>query len=101
MRSGTCARLDLPPHNHSLVACKDATFNFVIDLLPRQSCKLAEARNYGHDVSPLSRTIYSNLVDCNYAKRHRQRCDRGRLISDIRRTAGKEESAIAECRRPE
>src|ERR1700719_1139620 len=30
MRSGTCARLDLPPHDHSLVACKDATFNFIV-----------------------------------------------------------------------
>src|SRR6516165_3415030 len=51
--SGTCARLDLPPDDHSLLD-KDATFNLIIDVLPRQSCKLAEARNHRHDVSPLS-----------------------------------------------
>jgi hypothetical protein len=43
MRSGMCACVHFPPHDHSLFPGKDTPFNFIDDALPRQSRKCAEA----------------------------------------------------------
>src|SRR5215470_16673704 len=36
MRTSLRARLDFPPHDHSLLARKNAALDFVVDTLPRQ-----------------------------------------------------------------
>src|SRR5215471_5158739 len=54
MRAGMRARLDFPPHDHSMLARKNAALDFVIDTLPRQLLERAEPRHRGHDrVLPL------------------------------------------------
>src|SRR5271155_1388392 len=49
MRSSTCAGLKFPPNDHSLIPRNDAPLNFVVDTLPRQSRKRAEARHHWHE----------------------------------------------------
>src|SRR5262245_1760254 len=49
MRTGVRARLDFPPHDHSMLPRKNASLNFVGDALPRQFLKRAEPRHHGHD----------------------------------------------------
>src|SRR5947209_4785567 len=50
MRTGMRARLDFPPHDHSMLPRKDATLNFISDTLPRQFRKRAEPGHHRHDV---------------------------------------------------
>src|SRR5262249_44701467 len=50
MRTSVRARLDFPPHDHSVLARKNAALNFVIDTLPRQFLERAEPRHQRHDV---------------------------------------------------
>jgi hypothetical protein len=50
MRSSMRARLDFPPHDHSMLPRKNAALNFVIDTLPRQFLKRAEPKHHRHDV---------------------------------------------------
>src|SRR5262245_37124072 len=49
MRAGMRARLDFPPHDHSMLSRKNAALNSVSDTLPRQFLKRAEPRHHGHD----------------------------------------------------
>jgi hypothetical protein len=48
MWGGTCTSLDSLPHDHCLLSRKDAALNFIVDALPRQFRKRAEARHHGH-----------------------------------------------------
>src|SRR6516165_6675852 len=64
MRARMRARLDFPPHDHSMLAGKNAALDFVIDALPRQLLERAEPRHRGHDCFPsvaLPRNIIAAL----------------------------------------
>jgi len=50
MRTGMRPRLDFPPHDHSMLARKNAALDFVSDTLPRQLLERAEPRHQRHDV---------------------------------------------------
>src|SRR5262245_19138681 len=50
MRAGVRARLDSPPHDHSMLARNNAVLNFVSDALPRQFLERPEPRHQRHDV---------------------------------------------------
>src|SRR5262245_34078681 len=50
MRRGMRARLDFPPHDHSMLPRKNAALDLVIDTLPRQCLERAKPRHQRHDV---------------------------------------------------
>src|SRR5262244_2483560 len=54
MRTSVRARLDFPPHDHSMLARKNAALDFVIDTLPRQFLQRAEPKHQRHEVSSVA-----------------------------------------------
>src|SRR5262249_48096274 len=78
MRAGMRARLDFPPHDHSMLARKNAALDLVIDTLPRQLLERAEPRPRGPDrvlplrcpgtlwrLSTVAGTAKETFVSCN------------------------------------
>lgn len=53
MRGSMCACLHFPPHDHFLFTRNDTPLNCIVDALPWESHKLAEAGHYRHDISPV------------------------------------------------
>jgi hypothetical protein len=54
MRTRMRARLDFPPHDHSMFPRKNASLDFVVDTLPWQFLKRAEPEHQRHDVSSVA-----------------------------------------------
>src|SRR5262249_15881161 len=54
VRTGVRARLDFPPHDHSMLSRNDAALDFIGDALPRQFRKRAEPGHHRHHVSSVA-----------------------------------------------